>query len=113
MLDRQQLVDTLIDAFPDIRDDITDDTWSGLVHLEVSCFTRYTQAQIDAENRSELRRCFELARQFMLHGDSIVVNAMHVSYLEHLNTANGRVRRSWALAAMPEPLLSAYTTIHG
>ena len=112
MIDRQQLVEAVVSAFPSVEADIRDETWAGLVHLEASSFARYTQQQIESGNRSELRRCFELAKQLLLDGDDDVKNAMAASYLEHLNLQDQKRRRSWALAEMPEPLRHEYEALH-
>ena len=111
MINRAQMVALLIAEFPDIEDDITDETWVGLTHLEVSSFRRYTQAQIDDRNEAELERCFRVARKLMMDGDGEIENAMHVSYLEHLNLRDGKAPRSWAIALMPEPLQAGYQSI--
>jgi hypothetical protein len=111
MIDRHQLVETVVQHFPAIEADIRDETWAGLLHLEVSSFARYTQQQIDSGNREELKRCFELARRFLLEGDDDVKNAMGVSYLEHLNLRDQRKPRSWALDEMPEIVRQWYRSI--
>ena len=104
MIDRRQMVEALIEAFPSLEEDIKDEVWTGLVYLEVGCFTKYTQERINSGDREELKRCFELARRFMLDGDPEVKNAMNVSYLEHLNLRNQKKMRSWAFEEMPEIL---------
>ena len=113
MIAREQLVTEVVQAFPSIESDIRDDTWAGLLHLEVSSFARYTQKQLDCGNRVELRRCFELALRFLLEGDDAVRNAMYASYLEHLNLKDEQTTRSWALEEMPDPLKKGYTSIWG
>ena len=100
MIDRETMVEILIKEFPDIEADITDETWAGLTHLEVSSFARYTQHQIDNKDDSELIRCFEIARRLMLEGDDTLQNAMQVSFLEHLNLRDGKIPRRWALDMM-------------
>lgn len=111
MISRERLVEEIVEAFPSLESDIRDETWAGLLHLEVSSFSRYTQKQIDSGDRLELKRCFELARRFLLQGDDAVKNAMYVSYLEHLNLKDEKITRSWALSGMPEPLKEGYTAI--
>ena len=108
MIDRQQLVETVVEHFPSLEEDIRDETWAGLVHLEVSSFARYTQQQIDSGNRPELKRCFDFARQFILEGTEDVREAMAVSYVEHLNLRDQRKQRSWALEEMPEAIRRVY-----
>ena len=111
MINRQGMVEMLIEEFPGLEEDITDENWAGLVHLEASSFARYTQRQVDQGDKVELKRCFEVARKLVLEGDESIENAMHVSYLEHLNLRDGKIARSWALDLLPEPLSSGYSLI--
>jgi hypothetical protein len=113
VIDRQQFVEAAVKAFPALEADIRDETWVGLVHLEVSAFARYTQQQIDAEDRIELKRCFEFARRVLLDGTPDLKNAMAVSYLEHLNMRDQRRSRSWALKEMPENLRLEFEAVTG
>lgn len=111
MIDRHELVETVVRTFPSVEADIREQAWSGLFHLEVSSFARYTQQQIDASNHSELKRCFGLVRRFLLEGDDDVKNAIGVSYLEHLNLRDQKKSRSWALDEMPEIVRQWYEGI--
>ena len=96
VINRKQLVPRLHQEFPEISADLNDEMWAGLLHLEVACFTQYTQEQIDSEDEPKLVRCFEVASEFLLNGDANVKNAMYVSYLEHLNFQDGKRKRQWA-----------------
>lgn len=76
-----------------------------------SCYTckwapspTYTQAVIDEENASEVKKCFDLAYRLFRDADADLKNALYVSYLEHLNLEDGRARRAWARRLM-SPLL--------
>ncbi len=113
MIERRQFVETVVNALPSIEADITEETWAGLVHLEVAAFARYTQDQIDTQNRVELKRCFELARRFLLEGTDDLRNAMAVSYLEHLNLLDQKRDRSWALREMPDLLKREFEAVTG
>ena len=113
MIDRQKFVEAAVKAFPALEADIRDQTWAGLVHLEVSAFARYTQLQIDTENRVELKRCFEFARKLLLEGTPDLKNAIGVSYLEHLNVRDEKRGRSWALKEMPENLRREFEAVTG
>jgi hypothetical protein len=113
MINRAHLVEVLESAFPNLSQEFHDETWDGLLHLQVAIFARFTQEVIDAQDADALRRCFELAAKFMLQGDEEVDNAMHVSYLEHLDLSNGPPDRTWALRQMPDPLLDGYRRVHG
>ncbi len=113
MVDFTKMLAILLKQFPEIAEDLTDDDLAGLGYMQVACFMRYTQRQIDEGRKPELQRCFDTARRFMLEGDDELQNAMGVAYLEHLNLKDGKRPRRWALAVMPEPLRSEYSAIRG
>ena len=112
-LNREDVVGTLLREYPAIADDLQDETWAGLLHLEIACFARHTQKQIDSGNKSELVRCYSTARHFLMNGDPEVTNALYVSYLEHIDFHDGKNMRSWAKALLPEPLATGYREIWG
>jgi len=105
--DQRSAIDALFREFPEVVQDVQN-SMSGLFYMEMVCFARYVQRQIDAENRAELARCYEWLRKLMLYGDGEVQNAVGVSVLEHLNTRDGKVNRLWALESMPQVLRSEY-----
>ena len=105
--DPKSVAEALRRDFPDAAKNI-DSSMVGLLHTEMHCFAAHVQHQIDSGNRVELQRCYEWLRQLMLYGDPEVQNAVGVSVLEHLNTADGKAKRKWALDAMPSVLKKAY-----
>lgn len=110
-MNREDVVKELLKQFPSIEAELTDDTWTGLLHLEIACFARYTQFQIDNNNKDELRRCFQAAHKFLHDGDKEVRNAIYVSYLEHLDFKDGKKPRSWAMREMSSLLRTGYEDI--
>jgi hypothetical protein len=108
MIGRDALLAELNNRFPELAGELADETWAGLLHLEVGCFARYTQEQIEARNVERLRECYECARRFFVQGDEPVKNAIYVSYLENLNFEDGKRERAWAKAALPAELQRAY-----
>jgi hypothetical protein len=108
-IDREKLVQVLGQEFPALAEELSDEV--GLVHLEMACFARYTQLQIEGENRAELQRCFVVAGRILSSADADVENAMYVSYLEHLNLTDGKRSRAWAKALMPPKLFKGWQAI--
>src|SRR4051812_1140651 len=100
-------IDAVFEEFPAVRDDV-DSSMVGLFYLEMGCFGRYVQRQIDTGNRAELVRSYELLRKLMLDGDEDVQNAVGVAILEHLLLQDGKVARRWALDAMPAVLRQCF-----
>jgi hypothetical protein len=90
--------------FPDLVDELDDETWRGLLHVEMGCFARYTMAAVDSGDRAAVTKCFHFARRAWTDGDHDVQNALAVSYLEHLNFADGKVPREWAFSLLAPAL---------
>jgi hypothetical protein len=93
--------------FPGLVDELDDDVWRGLLHLETACFARFVQRVIDDGDRAEVARCFEFARRWWLTNDDDVQNALAVSCIEHLNFNDGKVQRAWAFDLLPPALQDA------
>ena len=108
--DQRSAIDALFREFPEVVLDVQS-SMRGLFYMEMGCFARYVQRQIDTENRAEVARCYEWLRKLMLYGDGEVQNAVGVSVLEHLNTRDGKVNRRWALESMPPILRQAYAEL--
>lgn len=106
------VVEAIKEAFPSLRSELEDETWAGLLHLEVGCFAAFTQQCIDAEDRDGVRRCFDLADSVFANCDASVKNAMYVSYLEHLDFSDGKKKRAWAFEGLPPRLKEGYLKIH-
>jgi hypothetical protein len=108
---RDDVVATLLAEFPNLVEELAEESLVGLLHLEVACFRRYTQTQVEDGNRRELDHCYRIATAFLMDGDEAVKNAIYVSYLEHLNFDDGKRPRQWAKAAMPARLSAGYAEI--
>jgi len=109
-----ELISGLNERFPELRDDLCEESWTGLLHLEVACLARLTQKAISDGDRDLLKRCFDFAHMAFRDGDNEVKNAMYVSYLEHLTFSDAkktRRRRSWAFALMSPALQQGYRDI--
>lgn len=101
-----QLVAALNEQFPELRDELADER---LLHLEVACLARLTQAAISDGDRDLVKRSFKFADVAFRTGDDVVKNAISVSYLEHLTfTDTKKRRRSWAFDLMSPALQQDY-----
>ena len=108
-IDHEQFICELYQRFPAVRDEIDPEIEGGLLHLEVSAFTRLTLQAIEATNRDAVTRCFQFAERLLVHGDNAVKNAVYVSYLENLEFAEES--QLWAADLMPRALLRAWFEI--
>ena len=103
------LLKTIKEAFPSLIDRLNTD--NGLLHLEMHVFTDFINHQIDKGDRDTVAKCYEIADHYLKNGNTALVNAIHVSLLEHLNLADGKVKRRWAWDIMPDGLRQGYNWI--
>jgi len=97
-------------ALPELHEAMNEN--GSLYYNSMGAFARFTQDQIDSRELKKLKLCFSLARDFLMNGDENLKNAMHVSYLEHLNFEDSkRNHRSYAFDLMLPPLRQAYRNI--
>jgi hypothetical protein len=75
LLGHKEFTPALIQAFPGLREEVGDEVYCGLLHLEMACFTRYTQAAIDAGDYERLGKCYEFADRFFRSADDDLKNA--------------------------------------
>ena len=99
----------LIEAeFPELSEELHNETWDGLLHLQIAVFSRFAQAMIDGCDKGKLDKTYKMAFNFYQNGDNAVNNAINVSFLEHLEFDDGKVKREWAYKAMPTGLRKAF-----
>ena len=102
-----ELLDQLRQAFPDVADELDEESSQGLPYVQLGTFARYVQRAIDAGTRAEVERCFAVIDRGNREGDDDVQNAIGVAFLEHLNFQDGKVRREWAFDLLPASLRTA------
>jgi hypothetical protein len=84
-LQENQFLELLTSNFPLIKDDVYDEDWKGLIHLQIACFARYTNNRLEANDLAEVHRCFEFFEEIIDKVNAAINNALFVSYLEHIN----------------------------
>jgi hypothetical protein len=109
VIKHDQFMAELHELFPSMRDEIDPEIESGLVHLEMSAFRRFTEQVIKAGNRSELIRCFQFLERLLVCGDGNVQNAVGVSFLEDLPHDDQSME--WAWKFLPTSLRSAWIDV--
>ena len=109
LLGHREFTPALIEAFPELREEVEDEVFSGLLHLEMACFARHTQAAIDAMDDERLGKCYEFADRFFRAADDELKNAFYVSYLENLSF--GRPGGETAKSLMPPTLREGWHEI--
>lgn len=108
MITGDEAVRRIQTEFPELTDSLHNEIVEGLLHLQIAEFSRLAQRRIDDGNRPGFKRVCELFRVLFLNGAPDLVNALNVSFLEHLNFANGKSNRAWAYQAMPELMRKAF-----
>ena len=88
--------------------ELHDETWDGLVHLQIAAFARWAQAVIDAGDEGVWKRITEVFMDLWRDCTPDVINALNVSFLEHLDFTDDNKRRSWAYASMPPEMRKAW-----
>lgn len=108
-LHRSLFLKELKTAFPQLRSDLNHQY--GLLILEVGVFMRFVQTLIDTGDEATLVTALQIADKFLRYGNDHVVNALTVSFLEHLNFKDGKVPRRWAWECMTDALKEQYQAI--
>jgi hypothetical protein len=90
------------EAFPELVANINSEY--GLLHLEMHAFLEFVQKQIERKNTEKVVLAFQLIERHFKYGNNALVNAIEVSFLEHLDLEKG----SWALKIMPTSLVAPY-----
>jgi hypothetical protein len=106
---RSQFLKELKSAFPPLRSELNQEC--GLLHCETHAFTRFVQALIDSEDKDTLIQSLQIADRFLREGNLAMVNALTVSFLEHLNFEDGKVPRRWAWDCMTPALREQYRAV--
>jgi hypothetical protein len=105
-LDRSAFLREAKALFPALREDLN--RQYGLQHLEMHAFCDFVQELVDRRDETGTLKAFQFAERIAKTGNGDLVNALAVSFLEHLNLEDGKVPRSWAKALMPSGLARQY-----
>jgi hypothetical protein len=102
--DHAAFVSGLKARFPELTEELEEETGAGLLHVETGCFAQYAQAAVDRGDRVVVERCWAFANVVFCDCTPDVENALYVSFLEHLDFVDQSTKRRWALELMPETL---------
>ena len=91
----------VIREFPQLREAF--DCWEDdLPHLQMGEFLNFTQGAIEARSFDVVRKSFEIATTALKSGEDALLNAIYVSFLEHLDFRSDAGKE--ALLLMPVEL---------
>jgi len=94
------------EVFPELR--ATLNAQHGLLHLEMHAFHGFVQDQIEKENKEKVIVAFQIIERYFKDGNSDLVNAIAVSFLEHLDLGLAKGNPSWAFELLPRNLCEPY-----
>src|SRR6266496_2722168 len=101
MISGEEAIAKIESEFPELAEAIHDEIYEGLLHLQIAEFSRLTQKAIDDGDKAKFTKICALFKFLFLNGSPDLVNALNVSFLEHLNVTDGKKKRAWAYDAMP------------
>jgi tRNA A37 threonylcarbamoyltransferase TsaD len=107
-ISEKDFIDMLVNRFPEIKEEVLDEDYEGLLTLQVGCFKRFTQEAIDNNDFQRVSASFEFVNEI---GDKViqkVENALYIFYLGHLTISKG----SKVEKMLPDKLKKAYQDIH-
>ena len=81
----EHFIEELVNTFPEIKEDVLDEDRIGLIHLQVACFTRFTQKAIDINDVTVALRCFQFVQWQITKVEHGVENALVISWMIRLN----------------------------
>jgi len=109
MYDEVTTIEYLESSFPHLAEEMHDETWDGLLHLQMAVFARWAQEVITSGDQRTWEQVTKVFLKIWRDCHPDVTNALNVSFLEHLTFSDGkRRRRSWAYDSMPPQMQKAW-----
>ena len=108
MYDSQTSIKYIESRFPELTEQLQDELWDGILHLQISVFARLAQKAIDDGDSSKWQKISHTFLDLWRNCTPEVQNAFNVSFLENLNFNDGKKQRSWAYNSMPLEMSKAW-----
>jgi hypothetical protein len=87
--DDNSFVTKLIEEFPELKDEVLDEDYAGLISLQIGCFRRFTQQAIDLNNLDLVKKCFLFVEAIYDIVNPEVRNLLYISYIGKLKMPIG------------------------
>ena len=107
MASPQEFVTAAVAELPEAREDV--DWFDGLPYAQIGCLAEIAQRAKGDNNWTKYKQVLNLVDRFMPEADDELRNALHVSFLEHLDFIGPRGAQAWKL--MTPRLQSAWKDI--
>jgi hypothetical protein len=108
MYDDKTVVEIIEAKFPALSEELHDETWGGLLHLQIGVLAHFAQSVIDDGDRETWQEICRVFGEIWKSCTPEVMNALNVSFLEHLNFKDKKEMRSWAYRSMPPAMRKAW-----
>jgi hypothetical protein len=83
-INQEEFLEILVNQFPEIKEEVLDEDYKDLNHLQIGVLARYTNNCIDKKRFDEVQRIFDFFEKVIEKVDPETENAMYVSFLEHI-----------------------------
>ena len=110
-ISRDELLTLLAEQFPEIEEELFDEDYAGLIHLQIGLLANHTNENIEKARFDEIQRIFDFFSVVIEKLDSTTENAFYVSFLEHLNMDGNSEKEKQALKLLPNKFLPEYRTL--
>ena len=111
LLSREAFLQSLADSFPEIAEEVLDEDYDGLIHLQISPMARYANQLILAARFDALKKLFDFFHHVVAKVDSVTENALYVSFLEHVNMAGESEKAKQARNLLPTEYLPIWRAL--
>jgi len=108
---KEELLKFMAEQFAEIADELNDEDYDSLIHLQIGILANYTNENIEKARFDEVQRIFDFLSTVIDKVDSITENAFYVSFLEHINMDGNSEKEKSALKLLPYRFLQDYQTL--
>ena len=102
-MNNKEFIDKLTNTFPEIKEEVMDEDFEGLITLQIGCFMRYTQKAIDTNNEISINNSFQFVLDNLESVNDRIENALYISFLNKLSFTKNISAKS----LLPPKLLAA------
>jgi len=84
-MNNEEFINTLVDVFPEIKDDVLDEDNDGLISLQIGYFKKFVQNAIDGDDLITVKKCFQFINDNIEKVEYNVENSIYLSFLNKLS----------------------------
>ena len=82
-------INDLINTFPEIKEEVLDEDYEGLITLQIGCFMRFINNAINANDLVLFKKCMDFIAQNINIVDKRIENSLVISCLGKLKIPKG------------------------